>query len=492
MLRTPPMKMAWAAAFLIVLQFMLISVEGIGVNWGTQAAQNLPPSTIVQILKDNGISRIKLFDSDAWTVSYFAKTGIQVMLGIPNNQLASLAKSYDKAKDYVKENVTAAYKDGVDIRFKVKCQILYSMYDLTNCSEMNGSNHDTTFPAMQNVQKALNEEGYGDKIKVTTPQNADVYDSGSQGPSAGQFRSDIRDIMQQIVSFLKENDAPFLVNVYPFLSLYLNPDFPVEFAFFDGGAQPVMDNGTSYTNMLDANLDTLVWALRKAGAPKLKIILGEIGWPTDGNKDANANMARKFYNGFFKKMATKKGTPLYPGEMEYYLFSLTDENQKSIAPGDFERHWGILRYDGQPKFPMDFSGKGGEVWPVGAKDVQYLEKQWCVFNTDIKNMTLVPRNMQYACQMGDCTALNHDGSCDKTLDDKEKISYAFNMYYQMNNQDVRACNFEGLARLVDQNASTNDCLFPIGIESAGWKLGMPVGANVVVGLLLLLLLLFSH
>ncbi|KAL0449196.1 UNVERIFIED_CONTAM: Glucan endo-1,3-beta-glucosidase 8 [Sesamum latifolium] len=482
--KTPPMKMAWTAAFLIVLQFMFISVEGIGVNWGTQAAQNLPPSTIVQILKDNGISQIKLFDSDAWTVSYFAKTGIQVMLGIPNNQLASLAKSYDKAKDYIKENVTVAYKAGVDIRY-------IAVGNEPFLKSYNGSNHGTTFPAMQNVQKALNEEGYGDKIKVTTPQNADVYDSGSQGPSAGQFRSDIRDIMLQIVRFLKENDAPFLVNVYPFLSLYLNPDFPVEFAFFDGGAQPVVDNGTSYTNMLDANLDTLVWSLRKAGAPKLKIILGEIGWPTDGNKDANVNMARKFYNGLFKKMATKKGTPLYPGEMEYYLFGLADENQKSIAPGDFERHWGILRYDGQPKFPMDFSGNGKEVWPVGAKDVQYLEKQWCVFNTDIKNMTAVPANVQYACQMADCTALNHDGSCDKTLDDKEKISYAFNMYYQMNNQDVRACDFEGLARVVEQNASTNDCLFPIGIESAGWKLGRPVGANVVVGLLVLLWL-FSH
>ncbi|KAK4417337.1 Glucan endo-1,3-beta-glucosidase 8 [Sesamum alatum] len=445
------MKMAWFAAFLIVMQFMFIlSVEGIGVNWGTQAAQNLPPSTIVQILKDNNISRIKLFDSDTWTVSYFANTGIEVMLGVPNNQLASLAKNYDKAKEYVKENVTLAYKAGVYIRY-------VAVGNEPFLKSYNGSNHDTTFPAMQNVQKALNEEGYGDKIKVTTPQNADVYDSGLQGPSAGQFRSDIRDIMHQIVSFLKENDAPFLVNVYPFLSLYQNPDFPVEFAFFDGGANPVVDKATSYTNMLDANLDTLVWALKKAGAPKLKIILGEIGWPTDGHKDAN----------------------------------LDGREPEEHRAGDFERHWGILKYDGQPKFPMDFSGNGKEVWPVGAKNVKYLEKQWCVFNTDIKNMTKVPGNMQYACQMADCTALNHDGSCDKTLGNTDRISYAFNMYYQMNNQDVRACDFEGLARLVDQNASTNECLFPIGIESAGRRLGMNVGASGVVGVLVLLLL-FSH
>lgn len=208
----------------------------------------------------------------------------------------------------------------------------------------NGSNVQTTYPALWNIQKAINEFGLGDRIKATIPQNADVYGSGSKGPSAGDFRADIRTTMKQIVQFLRDNNAPFLVNIYPFLSLSLNPDFPVEFAFFNGGAQPVQDGGITYNNMLDANIDTLVASLKKAGAGNVPIIIGEIGWPTDGDKYATVDMARKFYEGFFKKWVPKKGTPLYKKEMEYYLFSLTDENQKSIAPGDFERHWGIFRY----------------------------------------------------------------------------------------------------------------------------------------------------
>lgn len=105
-------------------------------------------------------------------------------------------------------------------------------------------------------------------------------------------------------------------------------------------------------------------------------MVGEIGWPTDGNKNANNYNAKRFYQGLLKKMVHKKGTPLRPGAMEMYLFSLTDENLKSIEPGNFERHWGIFGYDGRPKFPIDFSGQGQDKWPVAAKGVVYQERKW--------------------------------------------------------------------------------------------------------------------
>lgn len=100
---------------------------------------------------------------------------------------------------------------------------------------------------MKNVQKAIIEAGHGDNVKVTTPLNADVYESaGSTVPSAGDFRSDIRSLMVEMVRWLDSNNAPFLVNIYPYLSLYQNPDFPVDFAFFDGNAKPLQDKGNTY------------------------------------------------------------------------------------------------------------------------------------------------------------------------------------------------------------------------------------------------------
>ncbi|GAB2227223.1 hypothetical protein Droror1_Dr00009036 [Drosera rotundifolia] len=97
-----------------------------------------------------------------------------------------------------------------------------------------------------------------------------------------------KDLMIDIVNFLKEKKAPFVVNIYPFLSLNQNPNVPIDFAFFDGANKPIDDNGKTYTNVFDGNYDTLIWTLKKAGFGDMKIIVGEIGWPTDG--DINANM----------------------------------------------------------------------------------------------------------------------------------------------------------------------------------------------------------
>nr|GFC77762.1 glucan endo-1,3-beta-glucosidase 8-like [Tanacetum cinerariifolium] len=146
-----------------------------------------------------------------------------------------------------------------------------------------------TLPALKNVQDALNRAGLGNQIKATVPLNADIYESPESNPvpSAGDFRPGVKDQTIQIIQYLYANDAPFTVNIYPFLSLYGNPYFPMDFAFFDGSKNAVKDGSYVYTNVFDANYDTLVASLRKAGYPEMKIIVGEIGWPTDGDINAN-------------------------------------------------------------------------------------------------------------------------------------------------------------------------------------------------------------
>lgn len=114
-------KKTWHCAVFIVLQLMAVApfgVEGIGVNWGNQAAQTLHPKTIAQLLQDNHIDKVKLFESDPWTVDYFANTGIEVMLAIPNDMLERLADDYDNAKEWVEKNLTKAHNKGVDIRYR--------------------------------------------------------------------------------------------------------------------------------------------------------------------------------------------------------------------------------------------------------------------------------------------------------------------------------------------------------------------------------------
>ncbi|CAN1245686.1 Glucan endo-1,3-beta-glucosidase 8, partial [Linum grandiflorum] len=349
----------------------------------------------------------------------------------------------------------------------------------------NGTFESVTFPALQNIQNALNEANFGN-IKATVPLNADVYFSPDDQPypSAGRFRPDINDLMTAMVQFMARNKAPFTVNIYPFLSLYGNDDFPFNYAFFDGVTQPVVDRGSGvqYTNVFDANFDTLVSALKAAGFGDMPIIVGEVGWPTDGDKNANIGNAYRFYNGLMPRLAANKGTPLRPGFIEVYLFGLLDEDAKSIAPGSFERHWGIFRYDGQPKFALDLSGQGQNRFLVGAKGVDYLPAKWCMFNPNAKDLSKLADNINYACTFSDCTALGYGSSCNG-LDANGNASYAFNMYYQVQNQDDLACNFEGLATVTTQNISQNNCNFIIQIENASVP-SMRIGLVLLVGSLL--------
>lgn len=468
------MAWVWFAALVI----SAASTEAIGVNWGTQMSHPLPPKMIVQMLKDNGIKKVKMFDAESSVMSALANTGIEVMVAIPNDQLEHMG-TYSNAKAWVHENVTG-YKD-VNIKY-------VAVGNEPFLKSYNGTFLETTFPALKNIQKALDEMGYN-QIKATVPMNADIYSSPEDNPvpSAGDFRSDIHDLMVNIARFLNSHGSPFVINIYPFLSLYENPSFPVDFAFFGGGGRSINDKGTQYTNVFDANFDTLVWALKKAGISNMKIIVGEIGWPTDGSKHANVADAKRFYDGSLKKLGSNAGTPLRPGPMDVYLFALIDEDMKSILPGYFERHWGIFTYDGKPKFPMDLLGKGNDKYLVGASGVEYQDAEWCVFDPNAKNQNEVPSSMNFACSNGDCTALMGSSPCSK-LDRNGRISYAFNMYFQMKDQDVRTCDFDGLAKITSTNASRDGCLFPIQIvNTAGRRLaelGLPMLSWIAVLLFL--------
>lgn len=112
------MENMWNLRWVLVFGLMGLwcCVEGLGVNWGTQATHKLPPDTVVKMLKDNGIQKVKLFDADETTMSALAGTGIEVMVAIPNNQLADM-NSYDRAKQWVKKNVTRYhFSQGVNIK----------------------------------------------------------------------------------------------------------------------------------------------------------------------------------------------------------------------------------------------------------------------------------------------------------------------------------------------------------------------------------------
>ncbi|KAJ8769806.1 hypothetical protein K2173_007666 [Erythroxylum novogranatense] len=460
---------------LIVLSVTMISsVTGVGVNWGTMATHKLPPDNVVKMLIENGFDKLKLFEAEESIMAALIGTDIEVMLAIPNYMLLQMSQDPEAARSWVDANVTSwSYPGGVNIKYvAVGNEPFLRTY--------NGTYLQSTLPALRNIQNALNNAGLGFKVKATVPFNADIYDSPDTNPvpSAGEFRPDIRDLTNKIVQFLYSNDAPFTVNIYPFLSLYGNDYFPMDFAFFDGSNNPIRDGNLVYTNVFDANLDTLIWSLHKAGYPDMHVIVGEVGWPTDGDKNANIVNSKRFNQGLLRHVLSGKGTPVRKGNIDVYLFSLIDENAKSIAPGNFERHWGIFEFDGKPKYELDLSGLLEDKGLVPVEGVKYMLKRWCVVDPEAENLEDLPNNIDYACSLSDCTALGYGSSCNH-LSVEGNASYAFNMYYQVNSQKYWNCDFSGLAMLTDKDPSDGDCQFPIMID-CGYSLAQNSGISDVL------------
>lgn len=314
-------------------------------------------------------------------------------------------------------------------------------------------------PALLNLQQSLAKANLAGYVKLVVPCNADAYESTL--PSQGAFRPELTQIITQIVSFLNSNGSPFVVNIYPFLSLYANADFPQEYAFFEGTTHAVTDGPNVYYNAFDGNFDTLIAALSKLGYGQMPIVIGEVGWPTDGAIGANLTAARVFNQGLINHVLSNKGTPLRPGvpPVDIYLFSLLDEGAKSVLPGSFERHWGIFSFDGQAKYALKL-GSGNRLLK-NARNVQYLPSRWCVANpsTDLSEVT---NHIKLACSVADCTTLNYGGSCN-AIGAKGNISYAFNSYYQLQMQNSQSCDFDGLGMVTFLDPSVGDCRFVVGL-----------------------------
>ncbi|KAI4377023.1 hypothetical protein MLD38_014719 [Melastoma candidum] len=449
--------MTWLVLMVgLVLQGLVAETQGLACNWGSRASHPLPPEIGVKLLKDNGFDKVKLFEAEAGPLKALGNSGIQVMVGIPNEMLQPLAGSVQAAINWVYQNVsTYISKYGVDIRYvAVGNEPFLKTYKNLYVT--------TTFPALQNVQAALIKAGLGMQVKATIPLNADVYQTQNDLPSGGNFRSDIHDLMVSIISFLSNNGAPIVINIYPFLSLYADPNFPINYAFFDGTSSPVVDGSIVYTNVLEANFDTLIAALEKNGFGSMPVIIGEVGWPTDGDPNANAEYARRFNQGLINRIMSGKGTPRRPSPPDIYLFSLLDEDTKSIDPGNFERHWGIYYYDGTIKYALNMTNSRSI---VPAKGVKYLSRRWCVMSPQASlSDPNLPGSISYACSYADCTSLGYGSSCGN-LDARANASYAFNMYYQSVDQRQGSCSFNNLSALTAIDPSMGSCRFEIMIDT---------------------------
>ncbi|CAI5990377.1 unnamed protein product [Closterium sp. NIES-64] len=310
-----------------------------------------------------------------------------------------------------------------------------------------GMYESAVVPAMRNMYSALQDAKLDDKIKLTVPLNADILGS-SYPPSSGEVRGDILEDITAIADILKQSGGTFSINIYPFLTLHQDTTGAIGlnqvFLGQPGGqAWQFKDpkSGLKYDNIFDGAFDAVVAALEKIGYGDLPIEIGEIGWPSDGQGDmrgyATVDNAYRFNQAILAHMLSGTGTPARPNQiLSGYLFALSDEDRKITLAGPFERHWGIFRADGTPKYPLDLTGGGKNVTLKNATGIVLYPGRWCVAKEDADPQKLAEA-VTYACgdtKPSDCTPAQVGGSCYFNGSTSKVATYAFNSYFQLNNQ----------------------------------------------------------
>nr|CAB3499978.1 unnamed protein product [Digitaria exilis] len=443
----------------------------VGVCWGT-VADNLPdPGSVVQLLKRNSITMVRIYDTNSSVVNALANTDIKLMVALPNELVANAASSSSYALQWARDNVAKYYPSTHINGIAVGNEVFDSASNL----------NQKLVPAMRNVYAALQTLGLDGAIKVSTPVAYSAL-KVSWPPSQAAFRDDIpQSVMADLVSFLRHTGAPFSINVYPYRAYLDDPQhISLEYWTFqpnDGVADP--NTGRRYYSLYDAQLDAIRYAIgtvSPAGASRLRASLAQ---GTGAAVDVQLSCTEcgcscynfrgkhcpcpKFANGLISytlaassssaaaRRSSKYGASLLGSTggglaASAYIFSLFNEDNK---PGDeSEREFGLFYPNMQPVYDVDFVHGSGPVSPTPAP-----ASSWCVANTAVGDARLQAA-LDWACDHGaDCSAIQPGARCFSPDTKAAHATYAFNDYYQRNSQASSACDFNGAGSIVYQQPS---------------------------------------
>ncbi|KAF3973076.1 hypothetical protein ACB098_01G171500 [Castanea mollissima] len=445
-------RLVFAASLLLML-LDLCRGSTIGVCYGRNADDLPTPDKVAQLVQLHNIKYVRIYDSNIQVLKAFSSTGVELMIGITNSDLLPFSQFQSNADTWLKNSILPYYPATKITYITVGAEVTESP---NNVSAL-------VVPAMNNVLAALRKVGLHKKIKVSSTHSLGVL-SRSFPPSAGAFNSSHAFFLRPMLEFLAENQSPFMIDIYPYYAYRDSPsNVSLDYALFESSSEVIDPNtGLLYTNMFDAQIDALYFALMALNFRTIKVMVTETGWPSKGSPKESAatpDYAQTYNTNLIRHVINNTGTPAKPGEeLDVYVFSLFNENRK---PGlESERNWGLFYPDQTSVYSLDFTGKGAAVMTTESNVTSSNGTTWCIASSKASEKDL-QNALDWACGPGnvDCTAIQPSQPCYEPDTTISHASYAFNSYYQQNGATDIACSFGGNGVKVDKNPSYDSCLY---------------------------------
>ncbi|KAL5770925.1 hypothetical protein ACOSP7_015079 [Xanthoceras sorbifolium] len=319
-------------------QIQVAEALDVGVCYG-MLGNNLPAATdVINLYKKYGIGKMRLFDPNPEALNALRGSGIQVTLGIRNEDLPNLAASPEAVMTWFKTNVEPNLDSTKFAIIAVGNEIIPGVYA------------QNILPVMQSLQSIIKAKGL-DGIKVSTVVSAGVLGS-SYPPSSGAFTPEASGAIKGVLNFLSQQGSPLLINVYPYFAYAGDAKHVrLDYAQFTATEVIVRDGALEYYNLFDAIVDAFFWAMEKEGASNVDVVVSESGWPSSGNGNfTTPKLAATYNQNFVKHVTSNKGTPKRPGaHIEGFIFAMFNENQK---PAGVEQNFGLFYPNMQPVYPV--------------------------------------------------------------------------------------------------------------------------------------------
>lgn len=441
----------WRNHLVLLLFCMISSASGafFGVNIGTDMS-NLPPAEdVVAILKSYQITHVRLFDADRHMLNALANTGIQVMVGVTNQEVLGIGQTPSLAAAWVNKNV-AAYIPGINITaIAVGSEVLSTIPHAA----------PILVPAMNNIHRALVASNLNFQVKVSSPQSMDIIPK-SFPPSTATFNSSWNSTMYQFLQFLKNTKSFYMLNAYPYYG-YINGNgiFPIDYALFRPipTSKQIVDSNTllHYNSMFNAMVDAAYYSMEALNFSEIPIVVTETGWPSLGGaneRDATVQNAETYNGNLFRRVLNDSGTPSQPSTpISTYIYELFNEDKR---PGPIsEKNWGMFFPNGTTVYslPMSTSDLTGDSSGSGL---------FCVAKPDADSSAL-KSGLDWACGQGsaNCSALQAGQPCFQPNNIQSHSSYAYNDYFHRMQSAGGTCDFGGTATTTSVDPSHGSCIF---------------------------------